>query len=90
MAIAQGTGMSILTSESRNFYIDNLLLTVFNGSYLVEVSRISDPPRQDNIHDLPSWAFSSRNAIWFLQEDQPYKYRAEDGERIKAELLGKF
>jgi len=76
-------------NEKKQFYIDHMQLTVFPDSFLVQVSRVDSPPRQDKIEDFPDWAFRSRNAIWFLQEDGPYRRRALDGDKIKQQLMQK-
>jgi len=77
-------------SDKLQFYIDHMRLTVFPDSFLIQVSRVDDPPRQDRLEDFPKWAFRSKNAIWFLQEDGPYRRRAVDGDKIKHQLMQKL
>ncbi len=76
--------------DTPQYYIGRLKLDIIKEAYLVEVSFIDQPPRQDKLNDLPQWTISSKNAIWFVQEDQPYMDRAVGGERIKEELLSQF
>jgi hypothetical protein len=78
--------MSIATK----FYIGRLKLEVIDDAYLVEVSFVDNPPRQDKLIDLPEWTLSSKNAIWFFHENQPIHARAMHGERIKEELVSAF
>ena len=73
-------------SSPVEFYIGNLKLEVIDDAYLVEVSFIDEPPYQNKLRDLPEWALSSKNAIWFLQEDQPITTRAKNGDRIRKDL----
>jgi len=77
-------------SEAKQYYIGHLKLDIIKEAYLVEVSFIDQSPRQDKLNDLPEWTISSKNAIWFVQENQSYMDRAVDGERIKEELLSQF
>ena len=77
-------------NDKRQFFIDHMQLTVYPDSFLVQVSRIDDPPRQDSMEDFPTWAFQSKNAIWFLQEDGSYRRRAVDGDKIKQQLMQKL
>lgn len=74
-------------SEVCRFYWKDLVLTVYNTTYLVEVERAKEPPAQDKLEDLPEWTLHSRNAIWLLNEDAPIVRRAMNGESIRKELL---
>jgi hypothetical protein len=69
------------------FYVENLQFTILPDSFLIQITQVTDPPRQDNLKDFPSWTFRSRNAIWFFEEDKPYRYRASHGDKIKQQLL---
>jgi hypothetical protein len=72
---------------TNEFYIGRVKLEVIPDSYLVEVSFVNNPPCQNKVKDLPEWTLSSKNAIWFLHEDQPILVRAKNGEKIKEELI---
>ncbi|MCI0412735.1 hypothetical protein L0222_08025 [bacterium] len=72
------------------FYIGRLKLDVINDAYLVEVSFVDNPPYQNKLKDLPDWTLSSKNAIWFVQEDQPITTRAKHGDTIKEDLTLSF
>ena len=72
------------TSE---FFIGCLKLDVIDNAYLVEVSYVDAPPRQDRLSDLPEWALSSKNAIWFVRENESILKRARNGEQIREDLL---
>jgi len=72
------------------FYIDDMQLTVLPDSFLIQITPVANPPRQDSIKNFPTWTFRSRNAIWFFDEDKPYRYRAIHGDRIKQQLLQKL
>lgn len=72
------------------FYFGPLKLEVIHDAYIVEVSFVDDPPYQNKLKDLPRWTLSSKNAIWFLQEDQPITTRAKHGDKIKEELVTTF
>ena len=77
-------------SQAVKFYIGCLKLEVIDDAYVLEVSFVDKPPRQDSLKDLPKWALSSKNAIWFVREDQPIITRANHGERIREDLALSF
>ena len=72
------------------FYFDQMQFTILPDSFLVQITPVVDPPRQDDIKDFPAWALRSKNAIWFYDEDKPYRYRATHGDKIKQQLLDKL
>ena len=76
--------------QPSEYYIGQFKLEVIPDAFLIEVSFVDAPPRQDRVTDLPPWTFSSRNAIWFFHEDRPYHARASDGDRVKRELCSQL
>ena len=77
-------------SKAASFFIGSFQLNVVPDAYLVEVSFVGAPPRQDRLTDLPSWTLSSKHAVWLLHEDQPMPRRAEHADEIKKELVTSF
>jgi hypothetical protein len=76
--------------QGLHFFIDEMELTVLPDSFLIQITPVANPPRQDNIKDFPAWTFRSKNAIWFFNEDKPYRYRASHGDKIRQQLLEKL
>ena len=76
--------------QGSEYYIGKFKIDIIPDAFLIEVSFIDTPPRQDRVTDLPPWTFSSRNAIWFFQEDRPYYARAKAGESVKRELYSQL
>ena len=74
-------------NKKLQFFFDKMEVTVQPDSFLIQIAPVANPPRQDDIKDFPSWTFRSKNAIWFYDEDQPYRHRANHGDQIKQQLL---
>jgi hypothetical protein len=69
------------------YYINDLILVVYNPTYLVEVEMTpSKMANSDQLVDLPDWVFTSQNAIWLTTERASLMIRAQNGEVIKHEL----
>jgi hypothetical protein len=78
----------ILKMDPATYFINRLALEVHPGGYLVQITVLdSDPPRQDQVSDLPEWVFRSRLAIWFVQGEGSIYDRAQAGDLIKKELF---
>jgi hypothetical protein len=76
--------------RKETFLIDELVIAVDDGSYLVEVDRNEKCDGTDNFQDLPAWIFESRYAIWLSAGEAPVRIRALEGEQIKKELMTRF
>ena len=69
------------------FRIDEFVIQVDEGTYLVEVYQKDDEVPLKTLDDLPNWVFASRYAIWLTGGDAPVRERALEGERIKRSLM---
>jgi hypothetical protein len=74
-------------SRNEQFRIEEFVIHVDEGTYLVEVYRNDDEYPLQSIEDLPNWVFASRYAIWLSGGDAPVRERALEGERIKQDLM---
>jgi len=74
-------------SRNEQFRIEEFVIHVDEGTYLVEVYKNDDEDPLQSIEDLPNWVFASRYAIWLSGGDAPVRDRALEGERIKQDLM---
>lgn len=74
-------------SKTEQFRIEEFVIHVDEGTYLVEVYQNDEDVAFQTIADLPNWVFASRYAIWLTGGDAPVRDRALQGERIKQHLL---
>ncbi len=77
-------------SRKEKFKIKDFVITVDDGTYLVEVDWNHEDMGTDHFQDLPAWIFQSRYAIWLTTGDAPIRVRALEGEQIKQNLLKQF
>ena len=74
-------------SKIEQFRIEEFVIKVDEGTYLVEIYQNDEDVSIQTIEDLPNWVFASRYAIWLIGGDAPVRERALEGERIKQQLF---
>ncbi|HSE43675.1 MAG TPA: hypothetical protein VLH08_23135 [Acidobacteriota bacterium] len=75
-------------TQLSEYFVNNFNLRLSSKGLVVQVKEMNgNPPRRDQLEDLPDWIFRSNLAIWFLEGDSSIYRRAVAGEKVKHELM---
>lgn len=75
-------------SQLSEYFVNNFNLRLSSKGFVVQVKEMKEnPPRHDQLADLPKWIFRSNLAIWFLEGDSSMHRCAVAGEKVKNELM---